>query len=78
MSRFLILARAAPDLEELEETSVQIYKSYFPHTMEGDFEFFRELAKFYNQFLEEWNADKAKREGFFGLRDFYCYVKYAC
>jgi hypothetical protein len=28
--------------------------------------------------LEEWNADKSKREGFFGLRDFYCYVKYAC
>jgi hypothetical protein len=39
---------------------------------------FRQFGKYYYNFIEEWNEIKNNREGYFGLRDFYCYIKYIC
>jgi hypothetical protein len=73
----MIVAHANPSEGDVEDTAVKIYESY----IENDrtyLEQFQLLGRYYYKFIEEWNRNKNNREGYFGLRDFYCYIKYIC
>ncbi len=34
------------------------------------------LGAYYYHFIEQWNQNNPQNSGFFGMRDFYHYVKY--
>ena len=36
------------------------------------------MGEYYSRFLKEWEKYDSSQKGFFGLRDFYNYVKYVC
>lgn len=36
------------------------------------------MAHYYHKFIEVWDSDILNFTGFFGLRDFYSYIKYVC
>jgi len=49
MSRFLVLAHSNPDKNEIKDTSVKIYRSYFP---DGKYqEKFKKLGEYYFNFI---------------------------
>lgn len=36
------------------------------------------MGNYYFNFMDRWNTNEMNRKGFFGLRDFYSYVKHVC
>lgn len=36
------------------------------------------MGEYYNRFMKEWENVDSTQKGFFGLRDFYNYVKHVC
>jgi hypothetical protein len=36
------------------------------------------MGSYYYKFVKIWNGNPNNRSGFFGLRDFYSYIKYVC
>jgi DNA topoisomerase IB len=77
MSRFLVISRSNPDEAEVKDTAVKIYQSYLENDTAHE-ERFKLLGSHYFKFINKWNANLNNRDGFFGLRDFYSYVKYVC
>jgi hypothetical protein len=80
MSRFLVLSRSTPEKEELEETAVGILDSFI-NSKDKVNQYrrrFSQMADWYYEFIKEWDNDHRDQynEGFFGLRDFYCYIKH--
>ena len=36
------------------------------------------MASYYDEFIKKWDREGQNSVGFFGLRDFYSYIKYVC
>jgi hypothetical protein len=78
MSRFLVLSRSNPEKEELRDTALKILESYINRESYKHEKTFREMSDWYFDFVKNWDLDNKDtyKEGFFGLRDFYCYIKF--
>lgn len=80
MSRFLVLNRSSPSERDLRETAKSIFEklSNYRKTRNSKLilEEISDLGTYYYNFIKLWNAHQSHNSGFFGLRDFYNYVKY--
>lgn len=61
----------------MQDTAVKILESYLKKEAPKYEKIFKEMSDWYFDFVELWDQENRnnEKEGFFGLRDFYCYVK---
>lgn len=61
----------------MQDTAVKILESYLKRESPKYEKTFKEMSDWYYDFVDHWDKENQsnEREGFFGLRDFYCYIK---